>query len=588
MGLPRALKAHGDGDLETAEQHYQRALDQGSQDPIVFQNYGALLRKRNRVSEADAMYVRGLALHPDHIGILTNRANLLQDSSPAISLACHLRALRLLRHQSAERIPAEPFINTISHLRQLGMTQWALALSQEALQWVGPEAGLLLQCLLLQDGHQQSDAAVDDQRSDRLRQRLEAQLEDCQPLARAEVQLSLATHYLGEARLDQAERLFGQGMDTLRNFSSAEVDELSQAQKLIDIHSWNQGCTLLQQQQLQRGWQLFEHGLRTPADGPQRWQRALRKPFSADQLPLWRGESLSGRRLLLLEEQAIGDAMMFITLLPGLLDEAAALGLVVSDRLLPIYRRSFDEWIAAGRVQVWSYEQAASAELNPEEYDLQSPVGSICQYRFTDVMRYGRHLPLLKAPPEATDQFRSEYLNQRTPVQRLIGLSWQGGGTGVRIKQKSLKPQQFHPLMRDLPGVRFVSLQYGKAEPIVQAWQAEGLDVIFDPRVDPLKDMDLWLGQVAACDAVLSVANTTIHGAAGLNLPTLCLLSRHHDWRWFTDPAVDRSYWYPSVGIAREQEQQGWEPALDQARHWLEQGCPLPTGPVHTRASALA
>ena len=37
---------------------------------------------------------------------------------------------------------------------------------------------------------------------------------------------------------------------------------------------------------------------------------------------------------------------------------------------------------------------------------------------------------------------------------------------------------------------------------------------------------------IAAMDAVLSIANTTIHGAGGLGIPTMCLVSRQSDWRW--------------------------------------------------------
>ena len=95
--------------------------------------------------------------------------------------------------------------------------------------------------------------------------------------------------------------------------------------------------------------------------------------------------------------------------------------------------------------------------------------------------------------------------------------------------------------------------------------------------------MDLWLDQVAACDAVISVLNTTIHGAGGLNLPTQCLLSCQCDWRWFTDPAVERSYWYPSVGILREDRNLGWSKALVRGRQWLEEQCPMPSGPTSTR-----
>ena len=39
-----------------------------------------------------------------------------------------------------------------------------------------------------------------------------------------------------------------------------------------------------------------------------------------------------------------------------------------------------------------------------------------------------------------------------------------------------------------------------------------------------LKNMELWLDQVAVCDAVISVANTTIHGAGGLGKPTNVLI----------------------------------------------------------------
>ena len=73
--------------------------------------------------------------------------------------------------------------------------------------------------------------------------------------------------------------------------------------------------------------------------------------------------------------------------------------------------------------------------------------------------------------------------------------------------------------------------------------------------------MDDWIAQVAACDVFL-VANTTIHGAGGLNIPTLCLLSLNSDWRC-SNPAVKRSYWYPSVGIARQDR------ILDGHQHYI-------------------
>ena len=82
------------------------------------------------------------------------------------------------------------------------------------------------------------------------------------------------------------------------------------------------GCILLSHQFFSDGWRLFEFGLRTKAAGPQKWQRAMPKPITNEQCTVWRVK-LSNKRLLLLEEQAIGDVMKFMTLAPDLLKKHA-------------------------------------------------------------------------------------------------------------------------------------------------------------------------------------------------------------------------------------------------------------------------
>ena len=218
----------------------------------------------------------------------------------------------------------------------------------------------------------------------------------------------------------------------------------------------------------------------------------------------------------------------------------------------------------------------------PQDFDFQSPIGSICQHDF--LLSLCQENSMLTVNNSRRDQLRQDYLSADSQsINRLIGISWKGGGTAGRIRAKSVTPEQFELLLQPIPGVRFVSLQYGKAGVQVDKWRKLGLDVIHDPRVDALRDMELWLDQVAACDAVISVANTTIHGAGGLNMPTQCLLSRQCDWRWFIDPGVKRKLLVPSVGILREDKDHGWKKALVCGRQWLEEQCPMPSGPTSTR-----
>ena len=54
-----------------------------------------------------------------------------------------------------------------------------------------------------------------------------------------------------------------------------------------------------------------------------------------------------------LEEQAVGDAMMFLSLVPDLLSTEVQ-SIFVSKRLLPIYKRTFDDLISSGKVSVCS------------------------------------------------------------------------------------------------------------------------------------------------------------------------------------------------------------------------------------------
>ena len=67
MGLPAALKAHASKDFTTAAVHYQRALDQKDFKPVLFQNYGALLRQLNKSDQARSVYEQGISLYPNEV-----------------------------------------------------------------------------------------------------------------------------------------------------------------------------------------------------------------------------------------------------------------------------------------------------------------------------------------------------------------------------------------------------------------------------------------------------------------------------------------------------------------------------------------
>ena len=142
--------------------------------------------------------------------------------------------------------------------------------------------------------------------------------------------------------------------------------------------------------------------MQVTAKGPQRWQRALKK-LTPSEVPLWKGESLKGKSLLLLGEQGIGDSMMFATLIPRLQKEGAKISLLLGDRLISIYRRSLTE------VNVLSAKDLQEGNWKAPDFDLQSPLGSICQYRFHQFTDYGPCRSFLKADPVQTSELSQRY-----------------------------------------------------------------------------------------------------------------------------------------------------------------------------------
>jgi tetratricopeptide (TPR) repeat protein len=566
--LKAAVHAHQEQKLDVAEAAYKKLIASGKHKALVFSNYGALLREQDKPKEALAIYDEGLKFYPGNPAILANRANIIRRDHPVEAFYDLLEVVR------KEPLQDNAWITAISIAHELKCRALLQELISSALSKLGLDARIVFALL---------DLVTDDEdvfpkhltKPEDLIQLAVGSISELSSAQRGEALMTLALIQARRGNLTEAMEAHAAALNELE---AALADTRSRPKKLSETYhagSWNLGCQLLILGQLDIGWKLYEHGLRVPSKtGQQKWQRALRKYFTPQQLPLWQGERLEGKHLLLLEEQGIGDTMMFLSLVPSLVEEADRISVIVSTRLESIYKRSFGH-----SVNILTHRDVAEGALGTFSSDYQSPIGSICRHRFLSVSNYAPKVPVLSVDQQRVGELRDSYRQQLCKAglsepKVILGVSWSGGGAKERIATKSMPLDQFQDILAISPDVGFVSLQYGPVGPRIQYWQAQGINIIHDTSIDPLIDMDQWLHQVAACDAVLSVANTTIHGAGGLDIPTLCLLSRSSDWRWFRDPMVTRSYWYPSVHVARQTRAGDWAPAANEAKEWILKGCP--------------
>jgi len=295
------------------------------------------------------------------------------------------------------------------------------------------------------------------------------------------------------------------------------------------------------------GWRSFER----------RWQtREFDTPMRAHPQPHWKGERLAAGRLLLWGEQGIGDEIMFAGLVPDALRTGNPCVLDCDARLKALFARSFPE------VDVVSgFDPGAHPEL---EIAAHLPTGSLpALYRASSAAFAATTSPYLLADPLAREQFRARYADGR----RLVGLAWhtKNKKTG---RSRSIELSTLAPLFA-LPGIRWVSLQYGDHGALEEQAAAAGAPVLIDREVDQLADIDRFAAQIAAMDLAITIDNSTAHLAGALGVPTWVLLPFAPDWRWLLER--EDCPWYPSVRLFRQEKLGDWQSVVTRVEGALRQ-----------------
>ena len=267
-----------------------------------------------------------------------------------------------------------------------------------------------------------------------------------------------------------------------------------------------------------------------------RWriERFEKAPSAA---PRWNGEPLVGRRLLVHEEQGLGDTLQFVRYLPLLAGERESVTMLCNPRLERLLSGSFPSIAVAPKPTV-------------PDHDLAVPLLSLPRL-------LGDARP---TPPPAPYLLRPEAARIEAPGRLKVGLVWAGNASHPRDRDRSIPLERLRPWF-DVPDVAWFSYQVGPRQSDVAEL---GLEATLPDLGHLQPDLYEAARVLAGLDLLVSVDTAACHLAGALGVPVWLLLARVPDWRWGMTGM--KTSWYPSMRLFRQPEIGAWQPVIGEVR----------------------
>ncbi|MDR3515543.1 MAG: tetratricopeptide repeat-containing glycosyltransferase family protein [Azospirillaceae bacterium] len=263
-------------------------------------------------------------------------------------------------------------------------------------------------------------------------------------------------------------------------------------------------------------------------------------------LPLWTGDALAGRTLLLVAEQGLGDTMCFSRFIAPL----AAPGTPGGGRVLLACQAPLVGLLSRlpGLAGVIPHGAPLPA------CDCWLPLTTLPALLGLGVAAIPRPTPLT-VDPRRLGAWQARLGLPMAPDRRTVGLVWAGSPAHSSDRARSVTLSRLAPLFA-IPGIRWLSLQKGAAAAALTRLDRPGADIHdLDPGLDDFEDTAAVLSCV---DLLISVDTAVAHLAGILGRPPVWLLLPFvPDWRWLLDR--DDSPWYPTFRLFRQTRPDDWE-----------------------------
>lgn len=494
--LARANTDFACGRFAEAAAGYRRVLQSHPDVAELYINLGAALRQAGDDTGAEAAYRDALARQPDSALAWFNLGNLLRAGKRGDAA--------LAAFQKADALqPGTPEI-----LNNLGVQFYDLGSIKEAVDCY--DAALLAR----------TDFA------DALTNRGNA-LQRLSRMAEAEVAIEQALTLNPDNavyRLNKSAFLAACGR---HQEALAWADRALASDPAYTEAQLKRASLLIQQGKLADGFAAYEARWKIPG-----WHKLA----ESLPMPMWQGEDLAGKRLLVWNEQGFGDALLYARYLHELVARGAQVTLMCEAALIGLMRQSFANVM-----------RICDLQASPPDADYHVSMMSLPERLRTSMENIPARVSYLAVDADAVRTWRND-VREFAGGKLTVGLIWAGNPGQSHDYSRSMAPETAAPLL-DNDDICFVNLLIG---PRGNLWR--------DPRLldirDRLGDFAATAALMKSLDLVISVDSAPAHLAGALGVPVWIMLSFDPDSRYFL--GTENSPWYPTASLFRQSVPGDW------------------------------
>jgi FkbM family methyltransferase len=295
---------------------------------------------------------------------------------------------------------------------------------------------------------------------------------------------------------------------------------------------FNKAIDLLKTKQYREGWAEYEWRFKTPTTA------LLNLNAFLPNLPMWEGQILHNKRILLFLEQGVGDQIQMLRYIK----DVKALGATTVVSCYPAMERLLKTIKEIDEVVVHKDD----ISLPEVKCDYMQSLMSLPRiFDVDDVSLTRPDCPYIKV--KKTNRF----CDVSKQIGKKVGICWAGNETHALDYCRSCKLEHFQCLQQ--PGITLVNLQMSQSN---RYWVNQGyIDLLAGADItciDPtpkIRDFKDTADLLRSLDLVVTVDTSVAHLAGAMGVPCWVALGQNSDWRWGTEGS--ETLWYPSLRLFR-------------------------------------